>query len=259
MLPRTGQRGIPVVSVNTDAVKIDIYRVGDRNLINTVMGEDFQRNLSRYDLDQLGNEKGVKVWSGELKVESKLNADVITAFPMGEAVGDLAPGVYAMSAKAKGAAEDDYGPFATQWFIVSDLGLTAFSGNDGINAFVHSLASAEPKAGIEVRLVARNNEVLGVKTTDAAGFVRFEPGLSRGEGGLAPAMVVAAGRGDYAFLSFKAPGFDLSDRGVSGRAPPAGLDAFVYTERGVYRSGETVYITALLRDPQGRRGASACR
>ena len=32
---------------------------------------------------------------------------------------------------------------------------------------------------------------------------------------------------------------------------PAGLDAFVYTERGVYRSGESVHITALLRDAQG--------
>ena len=32
---------------------------------------------------------------------------------------------------------------------------------------------------------------------------------------------------------------------------PGGLDAFVYTERGVYRSGETVQVTALLRDGQG--------
>src|SRR5207244_8369475 len=41
------------------------------------------------------------------------------------------------------------------------------------------------------------------------------------------------------------------DRGVSGRKVPAGLDAFVYAERGVYRSGETVELTALLRDGQG--------
>ena len=32
---------------------------------------------------------------------------------------------------------------------------------------------------------------------------------------------------------------------------PAGADAFVYAERGVYRSSETVYLTALLRDGQG--------
>ena len=65
-------------------------------------------------------------------------------------------------------------------------------------------------------------------------------------------MVATDARGDYAFLSLKAPAFDLTDRGVSGRQVPAGLDAFVYTERGVYRSGETVELTALLRDGAGR-------
>src|SRR6266508_5986515 len=70
---------------------------------------------------------------------------------------------------------------------------------------------------------------------------------------MAPAVLLIASdaRGDYAFLSLKSPAFDLSDRGVSGRVVPAGLDAFVYTERGVYRSGETVQVTALLRDGQG--------
>ena len=57
--------------------------------------------------------------------------------------------------------------------------------------------------------------------------------------------------GDYGFLSLKAPAFDFSDRGVTGRIVPAGLDAFVFTERGVYRTGETVHVTALLRDPLG--------
>ena len=81
---------------------------------------------------------------------------------------------------------------------------------------------------------------------------QFEAGLARGEGALAPAMLVATdAKGDYAFLNLKGPAFDLSDRGVTGRPAPAGLDAFVYTERGVYRSGETVHITSLLRDAQG--------
>ena len=37
---------------------------------------------------------------------------------------------------------------------------------------------------------------------------------------------------------------------------PTGLDAFVYTERGVYRSGETVHVTSLLRDARGIAAAS---
>ena len=252
VLPRTGQRGIPVVSVNTPTVAIKIYRIGDRNLLDTVVGENFQRSLSRYELEQLASERGVAVWNGELKVESPLNAEVTTAFPVDEAIGTLSPGVYVMSAEAAGAKSDDFGDLATQWFIVSDLGLTAFSGNDGIHVFVNSLASATADAGADIRLIARNNEVLASRRTDAAGHALFEPGLARGEGGLSPALLVATDAGgDYGFLSLKAPAFDFSDRGVTGRIVPSGLDAFVFTERGVYRTGETVHVTALLRDPLG--------
>ena len=41
---------------------------------------------------------------------------------------------------------------------------------------------------------------------------------------------------------------DLTDRGVEGREPPKPLDVFLTTERGIYRVGETVYATALVRD-----------
>jgi hypothetical protein len=251
VLPRTGQRGIPVVSVNTQAVTLSIYRIGDRNLIETLLGYDFQRNLSRYQAERLGNERGTKVWSGELAVESKLNTEVTTAFPLDQAVKDLGPGIYAMMAEPKDAVSNDYGQQATQWFVVSDLGLTAYTTHDGIDVFIHSLATADPRGSVEVRLMARNNEQLAVRQTDRNGFIHFEAGLARGEGGLAPAAIVAAEKNDYAFLSLKSPAFDLSDRGVAGRAIPTGLDAFVYTERGVYRSGESVAITALLRDAQG--------
>jgi hypothetical protein len=213
VLPRNGQQGIPVVSVNTAAVAIDVYRVGDRNLLNTVLGNDFQRTLYRYDIERLGTENGIKVWGGELAVEQTLNADVTTAFPVDQALGELAPGVYAMIARPKGRTsdDDDESALATQWFIVSDLGMSAYSGNDGIHAFVHSLASADPKPSLEVRLLSRNNEVLATKKTDSSGKVSFEANLTRGEGGSAPALLVASEtKGDYAFLSLKSAPFDLS-------------------------------------------------
>ena len=251
VLPRTGQRGIPVLSVNSSAVAIAVYCIGDRNLLDTVLGSDFQRNLSQYDAERIASENGSKVWSGDLAVTPKLNAEVTTAFPVDEAVGDLKAGVYVMTATPKEAVANDYGQRASQWFIVSDLGLTAYSGHDGVDVFIHSLATAEPMGEVGVRLIARNNEVLASKSTDKDGFVHFEAGLTRGEGGQGPAAIVAAAKADYAFLSLKSPAFDLSDRGVAGRPVPTGLDAFVYTERGVYRSGETVYVTSLLRDARG--------
>jgi len=259
VLPRVGQRGIPVISVNTRAIAIEIYRIGDRNLMDAVGGEayergDFKRSLSRYEIERLGQSRGVAVWKGELAVEAApLNTEVTTAFPVDQAVGELKPGVYVMVAQPQELkSANNYDALATQWFIVSDLGLTAFSGKDGVHAFVNSLATAEGKSGIDVRLISRSNEVLATRRTDSSGHVQFEAGLASGEGGSAPALLAATDQqGDYAFLSLTAPAFDLSDRGVAGRPAAGGLDAFVYSERGVYRSGETVYLTALLRDPQG--------
>jgi len=249
VLPKSGQQGIPLVSVNTDTLKVTIYRIGDRNLIDSVLGSDFERNLSGYTLNDIADQKGEQIWTGELKVEKELNTEITTNFPVNEAVPTLAPGVYVLAAVPANLKKDEYNERATQWFIVSDLGLTVYSGSDGIHAFVNSLATTAPVGGVELRLLARNNEVLATKTTDESGRVAFEPGLSRGEGGLEPALLVASQvSGDYAFLNLKQSPFDLTDRGVAGRDAPNGLDAFVFTERGVYRTGETVHVTALLRN-----------
>ena len=103
-----------------------------------------------------------------------------------------------------------------------------------------------------MRLVARNNEILATRKTDDAGHVLFEAGWRAARAACRRRMLtVTSEKADYAFLSLKTNAFDLTDRGVAGRAVPAGADAFVYAERGVYRSSETVYLTALVRDGQG--------
>src|SRR5262245_44241591 len=252
VLPRVGQRGIPIVSVNTSTVAVEVYRIGDRNLVSTVLGHEFQRTLNRYEIARLREQRGSQAWKGEMKVDPVQNTDVTTAFPVSEAIPNLGAGVYVMVARAANAIGEEFADLATQWFIVSDLGLTAYSGNDGIHTFVHSLETTQGGNNVEVQLISRNNEVLATKRTNNAGYVQFEAALTRGEIGAAPAMLVATdAKGDYAFLSLRSPAFDLSDRGVSGRNAPSGLDGFVFTERGVYRSGESVHVTALLRDQQG--------
>ena len=258
VLPRQGQQGAPLVTVNTSKVSIDVYRVGDRNLLATVNRDDFLKPIDSSRADEIASQDGAKIWSGTMDVASALNQDVVTDFPVLDAVGKLEPGVYVITARPwKGSAnpaDSDYGEtvqLAAQWMVVSDLGLTAISGADGVHALVQSLGSAAPLSGVALKLVARNNEVLAVKTTGADGRVDFDPGLARGKGGSAPGLLVATLGDDYGFLSLAQNAFDLTDRGVAGRDPPGALDAFLYTERGVYRSGETVFSTALLRDSKG--------
>ena len=60
-----------------------------------------------------------------------------------------------------------------------------------------------------------------------------------------------APNGDFAILDLDRSPVDLTERDIGGRAPAQAADAFVYTERGVYRTGETVHVTALTRDGKG--------
>ena len=200
VLPRTGQNGIPVISVNSRTVAVEIYQVSDRNLIDEITGVgygrgDFQGSLSRYDTEQLKKSRGVQVWSGELAVNAApINQEVTTAFPVDQAIATLKPGVYVMVAQPNELKnlDNNYDLLATQWFIVSDLGLTTFSGNDGIHVFVNSLATTQAKSAVELRLVSRGNEILATRKTDSSGQALFEVGLASGVGGAAPALLAAA-------------------------------------------------------------------
>ncbi len=260
VLPKTGQQGIPVVSVNTTQLGVKVLRIGDRNLINAVREGGFLDAIEPYKMREIIEKSGQQVWTGTMAVTSELNKDVTTAFPVQEAVGELKPGVYLLVAKPgefreatspDGDGDTDYEALATQWFVVSDLGLTAFSGGDGLTVLMRSLANAAPVANAEVKLIAKNNEILGTMRTNGQGVAKFEAGLSRGTGGLQPGLVTAEIAGDYGFLDLNQTAFDLTDRGVKGRIAPVGLDAMTYAERGVYRPGETVYLTTLLRDARG--------
>jgi hypothetical protein len=249
VLPSTARRGIPVVTVNMDVAEMKLFRIGDRSLAQLLSGYNFLRQLDSYDMDNVSGQLGQPVWEGELIVANELNKEVTTSFPVDEALPDRKPGVYVLSAEPKDDRTDSWVPRATQWFVVSDIGLTTYTGQDGLNVFARSLATAKPIADAELTLLARNNEILGTAKTDAEGRATLNPGLTRGEGGMAPAVLMASGADqDFVFLDMTKAGFDLSDRGVEGRAAPGALDVYAWTERGIYRAGETVHVAALARN-----------
>jgi uncharacterized protein YfaS (alpha-2-macroglobulin family) len=253
VLPSTARRGIPLVSINTDTADLRVYRIGDRNITSLLQNSQFLTQLDGYNSSRIEESQGELVWQGSIDIKSELNKDVVTSFPVDEALPDRKPGVYVLTAVSKQANGNYWDTKATQWFVVSDLGLTTYAGTDGLNVFVRSLASAKPIPNIKVTLLAKNNEVLGTATSDADGRVVLSAGLMRGTAAMTPAILTATdGAKDYVFLDMTRAGFDLSDRGVTGRAAPGAIDVLAWTERGIYRVGETVHVAALARDIAGR-------
>ncbi|MGB8817584.1 MAG: alpha-2-macroglobulin, partial [Rhizobiaceae bacterium] len=249
VLPGSARRAIPVTSVNLTSTDLKLYRVNDRSLPSLLYGSQFLTQLDSYGIERVKSEIGEPVWTGAMTLSMDLNKETITSFPVDEALPDRKPGVYVMTAEAKGVQAQEWDPKATQWFVVSDIGVSTYAGTDGLSVFTRSLGTAKPVAGVTLKLLAKNNELLGEATTDADGKAVFEPGRTRGTDGLAPAVLTADKAGaDFVFLDMAKAGFDLSDRGVTGRPAPGALDVYAWTERGVYRPGETIHAAALARD-----------
>ena len=276
--------------MNVDRLKIRVLRMSDRLVLsskdmlqnNTENGASryyyTQRfhtiengGLQRYQLRELVRQEASLIWSGTMDVVRDHNRTVQTAFPLAGIIKSEQAGAYLVIAEDAANAmpdkelstvaasdeenvfwRDRYETIPAHWFIVTDIALTAMTGADGLHVSARSLKSAEPLVGVKVTLLTIGQDQLGQATTDANGWATFGPGLLRGHGASAAATITAYGaEGDFAILDLNRAAFDLSDRGVSGRSSPGPSEAFVYTERGVYRPGETVEVMALLRDRIG--------
>ena len=260
VLPGAARQGIPLIGINADTAELQLYRVGDRSLASLLSQSRFLTQLDGYTNETLRDTIGTPIWKGKLDLERQLNRDSVTSLPLDKVLPDRQPGIYVLTAKVAGKQGDDWQPSATQWFLVSDIGLSTYWGDDGLAVATRSLDSAQPVGGVELTLVAVNNEVLGKTTSDANGVARFGAGLLRGSSGMAPAAVTARLKGekgeDYVFLDLSRAGFDLSDRGVTGRAATGPVDVYTYLDRGIYRLGETVNAMALARDDSAKASES---
>jgi alpha-2-macroglobulin len=184
-----------------------------------------------------------------MAIAGERNRPVTTAIPLKDILHKKGSGIYLVVAERSDLMQDEFATPATNWVLVSNLGLAAYKGTDGMAVDVRSLADGKPLAGIAIRRYARNNGELAGATSDAGGIARFPGGLLRGRGGDEPFVVTAHGPdSDFNFIEIGRAAFDLSDRGVSGRPQPGPVDAFLYTDRGIYRPGETVELVALVRD-----------
>ena len=239
-------------TINVSKVRLRLYRIHERNILGEFVSNGFRRKLNEYELENIKNREGELVWQGETEIKSVEDENTVSTLALPKE-SIASPGLYILIAEDGNTTPKRWQGAASQWLVKTDIGLTAYQGSDGLTVMARSLATALPLAGVEVVLAARNNTPLSTLTTDENGQVHFAPGLLRGKGGQAPVQLVSTDRqSGFTFLQLQQAPFDFSDRGVGGRAAPGPVDAFVYTERGIYRPGETVNMVALVRDQLGR-------
>lgn len=269
ILPRSEADGIAIETVNVSRLAVEVLRVPDRILsqYQVERGENNEEGGWGYwGFNTAGENVGVQVYEGEIDIElgNRRNTAITTVFALGAALRDFRPGAYIVklrdaSAGAGQRAESESESVASsyRWILYTDMALQSFSGADGLDVVVRSLRSARPLGNVTLTLIAENNEELARSRADREGRVHFAEALVNGEGPSRARYVMAYGaEGDFAALDLQRPALDLSDRGVDGRRAPGDIDAYLYTERGIYRPGERVRLIGLIRDQVGRAVAN---
>ncbi|MEO8616575.1 MAG: MG2 domain-containing protein, partial [Luteolibacter sp.] len=144
------------------------------------------------------------------------------------------------------------GTVSKRFIMATDLGLLVKAGADGSrDVFVMALGAGQPVADVDVQALARNGSVLETVKTDAVGHAKL-PAFEGFTGDRLPVAVMASKDGDTSYLPFnerQLPAMDYSRFDIEGvlASRIKAIEAFVFTERGVYRPGDMVHAGFITR------------
>ncbi len=228
-------------SVNVESVRLTLYRVPNRDSFARAWHQFTLLNLSPLESLVFAKAKGQAVFESDLVFGPNPNVEqtLLAPLPPDKA---LEPGLYYLAAEPKTPTGGKAKLFAGQWFLVSDLRLTALRLPGGLEVFAGDLEERKPAASVEVQLLSLGGKVLAESRTkpDGSAFLPFPKD-----------------REEEAFL--------LTGRGASGDVDILGIGnektvglgaplarAFVRPDRQAYRPGSMAAVALRAEDGEGR-------
>ncbi len=137
--------------------------------------------------------------------------------------------------------------FAGRNIIATNIGLTAKRGSE--NALVvaaTNILTTEPMGGIELQVLDYQRQIVGKGKTGSDGFATLEMKSK-------PYLLIAANGEEKSYLKIDdASSLPVSRFDVSGAEVKNGIKGFIFGERGVWRPGDSLYLTCMIEDKQNK-------
>ncbi|RZM19470.1 MAG: hypothetical protein EOO88_37955, partial [Pedobacter sp.] len=133
--------------------------------------------------------------------------------------------------------------WASRNVMASNIGLVAKRGNDNSMLIVATdLLTAGTMSGVTLELLDYQRQIIHTVKTDGDGMARFD--LKR-----KPFLLIAKNGDERAYLKLDdGSSLPLSRFDVGGDVVQKGLKGFIYGERGVWRPGDSLYLSFVLED-----------
>ncbi|OUS38881.1 hypothetical protein A9R01_02745 ['Osedax' symbiont bacterium Rs2_46_30_T18] len=242
LLAGTLSDGLPVIAVNVPQVDVDFYRIPESQLVaflseNSRRGQlDFWQVRDYVDSFELA-------YTARFDLQLARNQTATSYLPIKNIVPLQRQGVYLAVMRKSGQYRYSY---PSTWFAVSDLGVHMRIYADRADVTVSSLASAEPIEKVQLTLLDANGKQIARRSSNATGFTSFSASQ------LDKAQLLMAIKGQQtSIVRLFGPVLDLSEFPVSGIVDSP-RQLFFYAERDLYRPGEALTVSALLRDSDGK-------
>lgn len=138
-----------------------------------------------------------------------------------------------------------YGKSISKNVLISDIGIIAKAGGDKImHIFVNDIRTTEPIAGAKVEFYDFQQQVIGKSETDAQGHAYAKLSTK-------PFVVVVSSKGQKGYLRLRdGESLSMSKFDVDGETVQRGVKGFVYAERGVWRPGDSIYLSFMIEDKE---------
>jgi uncharacterized protein YfaS (alpha-2-macroglobulin family) len=259
-----GQKGIDIITVNMGRLQVRVSQIFENNLVHFLdQGRSYDYDYS-YDEEegggytqtrkyryQIGN-YGRTLGQTTVDLANVVNQEVTTFFDLAPYIRTDYRGFYLVEI----ANPSDPWRTTSKLISISDIGLIVKQNKDAVNVFAVSLETTDPLAGVKIDLISTNNQTIGSKQTDGEGRAHF---AKSGEisPGFALKLVTARKADDFNFINLTDYEVETSRFDVGGKkGVPSGYDAFLYGDRNIYRPGEKIILSGIVRPEEGELQAS---
>ena len=240
ILPLTQSRGLPVYSINVDQVDVEFHRIKTDKMLAFLQqwsgGSEGAYRLKKYA------EQADFVYSARFDLSVEKNKRERVILPL-DNIDELKPaGIYLAVMKVPGQYAYRQ---AVTYFIRSDIGVHIRRYPGQLNAYLRSLVTARSLQGVKVSLLDKNGRPFAQAQSDEQGVVHFQDNLKKAH------LLLAQKNQQMSLVKLSSPALDLSEFNIGQRIQHRN-EAFFYGPRDLYRPGEQVDISMLLRDFDGR-------
>jgi uncharacterized protein YfaS (alpha-2-macroglobulin family) len=254
LLALSGEKKVSIVSRGVEEIEYTISRVPAdeiNHLVSQTDGDfenpDFHGDFNEADMARIIREKETIVTPDRFKPNYS-TFDFSTHLAPATDGGPALQGLFFLEVKAVDPRTKKYlGDVGERRFIlVTDLGLLVKQNNDDSrDIFVQALAARAPMAGAAVEILSRNGVPAMTGTTGSDGRVSFTA-IGKVPREMKPVAIVARNGQDVSFIPFdrsdRVVDFSRFDIGGDNVLTGRDLNAFLFTERGVYRPGDDIHI-----------------